>query len=321
VADLVNHYIESLNSRLSRGQISDRHFSDCVQTGELIVKHFGRRVEGASLQAADFSALRQAFPSSWGNTKTGLEIQRIRSVFRWAAEAELIRGIPNFGPDFKKPAKSESRRLRAKNAAANGSLDFSAEELKTLLAASNGWLKSCVLLGINAGFGNFDCGRLRSAHIDFSTGRYDLARPKSGIPRQCIMWSRTLDAIQAAMVGRPVPKVDADDSLCFLTTHGRPVIWELVHPTKGTLNRCDNVGKKFTKLVKACGIRGGRGFYSLRRTFEMVAGNTKDQVAVNMVMGHSDATMAEIYRQGISEDRLADVAKYVENWLFGKQTK
>ncbi len=251
VADIVNHYLESLNSRLSRGQVSDRHFSDCVRTGELIVQHFGRRMEGSSLRAADFSALRQAFPSSWGNTKTGLEIQRIRSVFRWAAEAELIPGVPNFGPDFKKPQKSEMRRGKAQKAAEHGSLDFSAEELRTLIEAAEGWLKACVLLGINCGFGNLDCGRLRSGHVDFDSGFYDLPRQKSGIPRQCTMWRCTLDAIELAMRDRPIAKADSDDSLCFLTTHGRPVIWESVHPLKGTLSRCDNVGKAFTNLVNA----------------------------------------------------------------------
>jgi hypothetical protein len=52
-----------------------------------------------------------------------------------------------------------------------------------------------------------------------------------------------------------------------------------------------------------------------------VAGNTRDQVAVNLVMGHSDASMAEVYRQGIDPQRLKDVAKYVEEWLFDKKTK
>ena len=276
-------------------------------------------MEGSSLRAADFSAMRQAFPSSWGNTKTGLEIQRVRSVFRWAAEAELIPGVPNFGPDFKKPGKSEMRRGRAQKAAEHGSLDFSAEELRTLIQAANGWVKACMLLGINCGFGNLDCARLRSEHVDFETGFYDLPRQKSGIPRQCLMWQCTLDAIELAMRDRPVAKADSDDSLCFLTTHGRPLVWESVHPVKGTLSRCDNLGKEFTRLVRACEMRKGRGFYCLRRTFETVAGNSKDQVAVNIVMGHADSTMAEIYRQGIDPQRLKDVATHVEQWLFGRK--
>jgi hypothetical protein len=73
VADVVNDYLESLSGRKERGQVSERHFSDCVRTGKLIVKHFGRRVEGASLRASDFTEFRQSFSDTWGNTKTGLK--------------------------------------------------------------------------------------------------------------------------------------------------------------------------------------------------------------------------------------------------------
>ena len=321
VADVVNHYLESLNARLVRGQVSARHFSDSVATGEFVVRHFGRRVEAAALKAADFADFRQAFPATWGTTKCGLEIQRTRTVFRWAAESELIPGIPNFGPDFKKPNKGETRITKAKKAAQNGSLDFTAAEVRKLVKNSDGWLNACILLGVNAGFGNLDCGRLQAGQIDFESGWYDLPRQKSGIPRRLFLWNKTRDAINEAMRERPIAKFDADDDLCFLTSHGRPIVWEAMHPERNTLSRCDNVCKGFNKLVKSSGLRTGRGFYSLRRTFETVAGNSKDQVAVNMVMGHADESMAEVYRQGIADKRLKHVAKHVEKWLFGKKVK
>ena len=85
---------------------------------------------------------------------------------------------------------------------------------------------------------------------------------------------------------------------------------------------CDNISKAFRKLTRACEIeKDGRGFYSLRRTFETVAGNTKDQVAVDYVMGHVDESMAAIYRQGIDDQRLIDVSNHVHNWLFPKPAK
>ena len=320
VADMVNHYLESLSRKVERGTRSARHFSDCVQTGTFLVEHFGRRTSAGTLRAADFSALRDAFPSSWGHEKSKNEIQRIRTVFRWAAESELIPGVPNFGPDFKKPGKSEIRRGKARQTAAKGSLDFTADELQTLIDAADDWLKACILLGINGGFGNTDCARLREDHIDFETGWYDLPRMKSGIPRQCFLWARTRDAVQSAMHERPISLSNSDDGLCFLTRRRRPVVWESIGK-KGTLSVCDNVGKSFAKLVKACEIRNGRGFYCLRRTFETVAGNTRDQVAVNLVMGHSDASMAEVYRQGIDQQRLRDVADHVERWLYPDESK
>lgn len=115
------------------------------------------------------------------------------------------------------------------------------------------------------------------------------------------------------MQHRVIPRVSENDDLCFLTSHGRPVWWK---SDRG--NAMDNVGKSFTKAVKACkSHKPGRGFNSLRRTYETVAGNSKDQIAVNFAMGHSDDSMATVYRQGIDDQRLIDVAMHVHNWFFG----
>jgi len=119
------------------------------------------------------------------------------------------------------------------------------------------------------------------------------------------------------MQERKNPKSDEDSSLCFLTSHGRPVWWECVKPN-GESHRRDNINLAFAKLVTKAGSgRTGRGYYSLRRTFETVAGNTKDQVAVDYVMGHADESMGAVYRQGIDDQRLIDVSNYVRRWLLG----
>ncbi|MCP4782489.1 MAG: tyrosine-type recombinase/integrase [Fuerstiella sp.] len=319
ISDMVNLYLGALEAKSKRGEITGRHFSDCIRTGKVIVEHFGRKATAGGLKASDFAAFRESFPSTWGLAKTATEIQRIRTVFKWAAESEIINGIPNFGPEFKKPPKRASRIAKAEQQAQNGDLAYSSEELRQLLAASSGWLKASILLGINCGFGNADCGRLQSSHIDFDSGWYDLPRIKTGIPRQCYVWTETRNAIQDAMAQRPVAKNEDDDALCFLTSHGRPVYWESTSES-GTVSRCDNVGKGFSKLVRACGLqRQGRGFYSLRRTFETVASGSKDQVAVDFVMGHSDESMAAVYRQGIEDQRLIDVAEHVRQWLWTRK--
>jgi len=55
----------------------------------------------------------------------------------------------------------------------------------------------------------------------------------------------------------------------------------------------------------------------LRRTFETVAGESRDQPAVDLVMGHADTSMAAVYRQAILDARLVDVTETVRRWLFG----
>ena len=65
-------------------------------------------------------------------------------------------------------------------------------------------------------------------------------------------------------------------------------------------------------------LRRGRGFYALRHAFETIAGESRDQVAVDSIMGHADYTMAGVYRERISDDRLLAVTNYVHDWLFPK---
>ncbi len=91
----------------------------------------------------------------------------MRAAFKWSAVADLIDREPRYGPGFKKPPKSVVQRAKGERQAIYGTLDFTAEELIAILAKSSSWLKACILLGINAGFGAADCGRLRSQNIDF----------------------------------------------------------------------------------------------------------------------------------------------------------
>lgn len=93
VSDLCNLFLERQQSRVETGTVSNRHFSDCLKSCRFVVDHFGKFMRAAALRAADFQNLRAAFPATWGPTKTGTEIQRIRSVFKWGAESGLIRQI------------------------------------------------------------------------------------------------------------------------------------------------------------------------------------------------------------------------------------
>ena len=74
--------------------------------------------------------------------------------------------------------------------------------------------------------------------------------------------------------------------------------------------------------LKKLGLyRPGLGFYALRHTFETIAGESRDQVAVNHIMSHADSTMAGVYRERISDERLRDVAEFVSIWLFPPEEK
>src|SRR5262249_22184762 len=80
----------------------------------------------------------------------------------------------------------------------------------------------------------------------------------------------------------------------------------------------DSISKEFAKLLRQLGLKRPRlNFYSLRHIFETVAGESRDQVAVDYVMGHVDNSMAAHYRERIGDDRLKDVVDHVHDWLFG----
>jgi hypothetical protein len=79
------------------------------------------------------------------------------------------------------------------------------------------------------------------------------------------------------------------------------------------------LSQAFGKLLHALNINGraGLNFYTLRRQFEIVAGESRDQVAVDSIMGHVDESMAAVYRQGVvSDQRLCDVVEHVRKWLL-----
>ena len=65
----------------------------------------------------------------------------------------------------------------------------------------------------------------------------------------------------------------------------------------------------------------GTGFYGLRHTFETIAGESRDQVAVNAIMGHVDESLAAHSRERIGDERLQAVADHVRKWLSPKPAK
>jgi integrase len=166
-----------------------------------------------------------------------------------------------------------------------------------------------LMLGINCGFGMADCGRLPLSALDFDAGWVNYPRAKTGINRRCPLWPETVAAVKEALADRPEPKQTEHAALAFLTHQGRP--W---HKEDASSPACFKVGK----LLKALNINGrkGLGFYTLRHCFETVAGEAKDQVAVDHVMGHSRDDMASVYRETISDERLRAVADTVRAWLF-----
>jgi len=226
-------------------------------------------------------------------------------LFKHALDAGLIDRPARFGPGFQRPSKKVLRLHKAKQ----GTRLFSAEEVRGLLGAAGPQLKAMILLGVNAGLGNSDCGNLPLAALDLERGWLDYPRPKTGLPRRVPLWLETVEALREALAKRPTPKDPAHAGLVFLTKYGLPWARD---------NDPGTVTKEMTKLLKALHINGHRNYYSLRHTFRTVADGAKDQPAADYIMGHEVPHMSSVYRETISDERLRAVAGHVREWLFGR---
>jgi integrase len=305
VKDAANAFLNHKKALLDSHELSPLTWDDYKTTADLLVNRFGKHRLVEDLNPEDFAALRRYLAKSIGPLRLGNTIQRVRSVFKFALDAGLIDRPIRFGPGFQRPSKKV---LRLNRADAGPKL-FTAEEVRRLIAAASVPMRAMILLGINCGFGNADCGNLPLSAVDLEARWIDYPRPKTGIARRCSLWPETVQAIQESLTQRPEPKKAAATGLVFVTKHGAG--W-----ARGDRN--SPVTKEISKLMKALGINGrrGLGFYTIRHTFRTVADEAKDQPAADYIMGHEVAHMSSVYREKISDDRLRAAADHVRTWLF-----
>jgi integrase len=305
IKELCNLFLAAKLTLVDSSELTNRSWQDYKAACDLIVAHFGKGRLVADLDPDDFVRLRAKLAKRWGPVTLGNTIQRIRVVFKFAWDYGLIERPVRFGQSFKRPSRKVVRIDRAKK----GPKLFAAVEVHRLFDAAGPAMKAMILLGINAGFGNADCGHLARATMNLDTGMIDYPRPKTGIPRRCPLWPETVQAIREANAVRPEPKNEDHAGLVFITKYGLPWAKDGTDQT---------LAKEFGKLLRSQHINGrkGLGFYTLRHTFRTVADEAKDQPATDFIMGHEVPHMSAVYRETISDARLRAVANHVRAWLF-----
>lgn len=328
VKDLVNKFLVAEKARVDAGELALGTFGDQYKTCRRVLSVFGGARLVEDLAPDDFEALRTDIAKTYGKLSRKVEIKRVRSIFRYAYEAHLVDAPIRFGPGFVGPSRRELRCERQQY----GARMFEAVEIKTMLATATVPMRAMILLGVNCGFGNTDVANLTVQNLDLQGGWCNYPRPKTGISRRCPLWPETVKAIVAALEVRPKPQDKADDDLVFVTpagqrwvrvwTGGKPMGTHADLEILARVSRVDRVTSTMAQLLGKLGLaRRGHTFYALRHTFETIAGESRDQVAVDAIMGHSREDMASVYRERIGDDRLRAVAEHVRQWLFDNSTE
>lgn len=289
-------FLAAKQAAKERGDLSPRSLTDYESVCKRLAKAFGSGRLLDDIRQEDFAELRAGWPTTWGPKTIENAIIRVRSVFNWLYQSGLIEHPVRFGPGFNRPS---ARTLRLSK---KGLRLFERDELLAVLTIADPQMKAMILLGVNAGLGNADCGRLRRDQIQ---GEWlDYPRPKTGLPRRCWLWPETLDALAAI---KRMPRHEAS-GLVFMTRYGQP--WHR--------DEADSpIAKEMAKLLKSAKVsRPGLNFYALRHTTETVGGEARDQPALDVIMGHASPGMAGVYRERVSDERIKHVSAHIRGWLF-----
>lgn len=309
VRELLNRFLSVKKMQVEAGELAARTWGDYKAVCDRLRAGLGLTRLIEDLAADDFEKLRAEAAKTLGPAALGNFVQRARSVFKYAYDAALIDKPVRFGPQFRRPGRKVLRQARH----AKGPRMFEASQLRTVLRGANVPMKAMILLGINCGFGNADCGTLPIDALDLDGGWVNYPRPKTAIPRRCSLWPETVEALRATIAVRSEPKEPAHARLVFITIHGGS--WWKDSPA-------NPVTFEMARLLKRLGVhRPGLNFYALGHTFETIAGETRDQVAVDHIMGHVRDDMASVYRERISDERLRAVTEHVRAWLWPPAAK
>jgi integrase len=318
VKDMCNAFLNHKKALQDAGELSPRTWRNCEEATIVLVSRLGKSWLIVDLGQDDFADLRKWMAKKWGPVRLGDFIQRIRCVFKHAYDSELLAAPIRYGPGLARPTKKTIRLSRAKR----GLKMFEAEEIRAMVEGKNiatedgerrvkptTALKAMILLGINCGYGNSDCGTLPLSALDLERGWINYHRPKTGITRRNSLWPETVEALRVVLAQRKEPKDAAHADLVFITKRS------------GSFLKADDwnpIASEMRKHLKALGITDHRTFYALRHTFKTIGGEAKDQVAVDALMGHTRDDMASVYRERISDERLKAVSDHVRKWVFGE---
>ncbi len=296
VADGVNLFLDRELKRRASKEISANHLRDIKSTCKRILEVFGRERSIESLGPDDFARYKLSRIGTCNIVSFGNETVRVKACFSWLLKMKYIEEV-EFGPDFRKPTDLQVRRHRR----SVGNKTISNSDWRYIVDECGVHLRAMVHLAANCAYGPTDCARLDLKRFDGEWLEYP--RTKTEVDRMAYLWPETIEAVKASIQRRPDPKKGFEHLL-------------FVHRDGGSYDRSDNpISKAFRSAAGRAGLKR-ESFYWLRHTFETIAGDLGDQVAVNTVMGHVDTSMAAVYRHEVDSHRVIKVCNHVRDWIY-----
>jgi integrase len=305
IKEVCDAFYEAKSLECEAGDIAKRTLDDYDRTAALLCRLLDKHRPAASLKPIDFQTLRAELARTRNPNTLSNEVQRIRTLFKWATDSDLLEHALKFGPSFKRAKPQVIRKVRQEK----GSRLMEPREIRRLLRAAPQPLKAMLFLAINGGIGNADLARLRFDHLNLQRRWLDLPRGKTGVDRRVRLWPETCAALSDAIARRRKVADGTDERLVFITRLGRSWADQTA------------ITHEVTKLLKKTGLyRNGRGLYDFRHICATIGCETGDSVAVGHVLGHISKDMLSAYNEGVSDDRLDRVCAAVRRWLLRRDS-
>jgi len=283
---LCNLYLEHQESKVQVKELTARHYDDQVNSLRMFVRFLGRHCQLNEISTMDLQNYKKKLQRTYGSAhRINLNIAIMKAMFHWARKNDVIATIVNIDAIGKVKVIKKQRPV------------FTVKQIQKFVYAAGIQMRAMIWLGLNCGFGCTDCAELKWNDLDLENSRIMLARKKTGISRNLVLWPETVDAL------RRIPR---SNKLVFCTSKKNPWVRTIQSVDKAGRVRytSDNaVSKEFSKLLKKTGIKTekGVGFYTLRRIAATLAAKSGDPFAVQRLLGHADLKMATTYVQDVSE--------------------